>query len=278
MIRFYSSTIGMTLLAVITCHAQEQNNKAEQEVNPSNSRELIRQWVQTERIISEEKTTWQVEKQQMQDLLEIYQQELKLLNEELNVAGSSADLIDENKEKLESGLAQYREAKQILRSSMASLVPRMQKLVGRFPAPLVEELGSDIDLIRSPQALDKPRDVLKSIIAILNAAGSFNRTLTLAEETRILANGKKITVSVLYLGLCRAYYAADVGPLAGTGVPAATAATADTAATAAAGGWLWTEDGGIADQVRRTIAVHKKSAQPQLVELPVQLQTGEAGE
>ena len=278
MIRFYSSTIGMTLLAVITCHAQEQNNKAEQEVNPSNSRELIRQWVQTERIISEEKTTWQVEKQQMQDLLEIYQQELKLLNEELNLAGSSADLIDENKEKLESGLAQYREAKQILRSSMASLVPRMQKLVGRFPAPLVEELGSDIDLIRSPQALDKPRDVLKSIIAILNAAGSFNRTLTLAEETRTLANGKKITVSVLYLGLCRAYYAADVGPLAGTGVPAATAATADTAATAAAGGWLWTEDGDIADQVRRTIAVHKKSAQPQLVELPVQLQTGEAGE
>lgn len=268
----------MTLLAVITCHAQEQNNKAEQEVNPSNSRELIRQWVQTERIISEEKTTWQVEKQQMQDLLEIYQQELKLLNEELNLAGSSADLIDENKEKLESGLAQYREAKQILRSSMASLVPRMQKLVGRFPAPLVEELGSDIDLIRSPQALDKPRDVLKSIIAILNAAGSFNRTLTHAEETRTLANGKKITVSVLYLGLCRAYYAADVGPLAGTGVPAATAATADTAATAAAGGWLWTEDGGIADQVRRTIAVHKKSAQPQLVELPVQLQTGEAGE
>ena len=66
---------------------------------------------------------------------------------------------------------------------------------------------------------------LSPIIAILNAAGSFNRTLTLAEETRTLANEKKITVSVLYLGLCRAYYAADIGPLAGTGVPAATGAT-----------------------------------------------------
>ena len=259
----------ISLFAVMVCHAQQETDDAVQEIGPSHSRELIKQWVQTERLISEEKTSWQVEKQQMQDLLEIYQQELKLLNEELDVAGSSADLIDENKEKLESGLAQYREAKLMLRSSMASLVPRMQKLVGRFPAPLVEELSSDIDLISSPQALDKPRDILKSIIAILNAAGSFNRTLTLAEETRILANGKKITVSVLYLGLCRAYYAADVGPLAGTGVPAATAAT---------GGWLWTEDGDIADQVRRTIAVHKKSAQPQLVELPVQLQTGEAGE
>lgn len=269
MISFISSMTLISLFAVMVCHAQQKTDEAEQEVNPSNSRELIRQWVQTERIISEEKTTWQVEKQQMQDLLEIYQQELKLLNEELNVAGSSADLIDENKEKLESGLAQYRDAKLMLRSSMGSLVPRMQKLVERFPAPLVEELASDIDLISSPEALDKPRDVLKSIIVILNAAGSFNRTLTLAEETRILANGKKITVSVLYLGLCRAYYAADVGPLAGTGVPAATAAT---------GGWLWAEDGGIADQVRRTISVHKKSAQPQLVELPVQLQSGKAGE
>ena len=170
---------------------RKQNNVAEQEVNPSNSRELIRQWVQTEHIISEEKTAWQVEKQQMQELLEIYQQELKLLNEELNVAGSSADLIDENKEKLESGLAQYREAKQILRSSMASIVPRMQKLVGRFPAPLVEELGSDIDLISSPEALDKPRDVLKSVIAILNAAGSFNRTLTLSRRNTHPCQWKK---------------------------------------------------------------------------------------
>ena len=47
----------MTLLAVIACHAQETNDVAEQEVNPSNSRELIRQWVQTEHIISEEKNS-----------------------------------------------------------------------------------------------------------------------------------------------------------------------------------------------------------------------------
>ena len=128
----------ISLFAVMVCHAQQETDDAVQEIGPSHSRELIKQWVQTERLISEEETSWQVERQQMQDLLEIYQQELKLINEELNVAGSSADLIDENKEKLESGLAQYREAKRMLRSSMASLVPRMQKLVGRFPAPLVE--------------------------------------------------------------------------------------------------------------------------------------------
>jgi hypothetical protein len=252
----------ISLFAVMVCHAQQKTSDAVQDVNPSKSRELIKQWVQTERLISEEKTSWEVKKQQMQDLLEIYKKELTLLSEELDAAGGAAELIDVNKEKLESDLTQYREAKRILRSSMAGLVPRMRSLSKRLPEPLQEELTADIDFINTDAALDAPRDTLKSIISILNAAGNFNRTMTLAEETRSLANGKKITVNVLYLGLCRAYYAADLGPLAGTGEPSIE------------GAWLWTENEGIADQVRKTIAVFRKSAQPQIVELPVQLQMG----
>ena len=79
----YRVTLTM-LLAMVASHAQESDLTAD----PESSRELIRQWVQTERIISEEKSAWQVEKQQMQELLGIYQQELKLLDEELNQAGS----------------------------------------------------------------------------------------------------------------------------------------------------------------------------------------------
>ena len=58
----------ISLFAVMVCHAQQKTNDTEQAVQPSRARELIKQWVQTERLISEEKTSWQVEKQQMQDL------------------------------------------------------------------------------------------------------------------------------------------------------------------------------------------------------------------
>jgi hypothetical protein len=252
----------ISLFAVMVCHAQQKTDDAVQEVDPSKSRELIKQWVQTERLISDEKTSWQVEKQQMQDLLEIYKKELTLLSEELDAAGGAAELIDVNKEKLESDLTQYREAKRVLRSSMAGLVPRMQSLSKRLPEPLQEELRVDVEFINTDAALDTPRDILKSIISILNAAGNFNRTITLVEETRSLDNGKKITVNVLYLGLCRAYYAADLGPLAGIGEPSIE------------GAWSWTENADIADQVRKTIAVFRKSSQPQVVDLPVQLQLG----
>ncbi len=253
--------ITAALLAVAGSHAQE-SGKAAEEGNPVHSRELIRQWVQTERMISEEKSAWQAQRQQMQDLLEIYQKELSLLNEELDAAGGSAGLIDESKERLEASLQQFREARQFLRETVARLLPRLQKLIQCFPAPLVEELEADIEFLNSPAVLEDPRDALKSMIAILNAADRFNRTLTLAEETRLMGNGKKVSVNVLYLGLCRAYYASANGSTAGIGVPS----TTDQ--------WQWTEQNEIAQQVSQTISVYLKAKQPQLINLPVQLQTG----
>ena len=91
-------TLGI-LPMVSSLFAQESKK-----IDPTASRELIRQWVQTERLVSEEKNTWKVEKQNMQDLLDLYQKELTLLNEEITKAGSSAELEDERKGKLESEL------------------------------------------------------------------------------------------------------------------------------------------------------------------------------
>lgn len=261
--RMRFSYLALTLAwLTVAGHAQE-SGRASEEINPVHSRELIRQWVKTERMISEEKSAWQAEKQQMQDLLEIYGKELSLLNEELNAAGGSAGLVDESKERLETSLNEFREARQFLRETVARLLPRLQNLAKRFPAPLVEELDADIEFLHAPEALEDPRDALKSMIAILNAAERFNRTLTLAEETRVLGNGKQVSVNVLYLGLCRAYYASATGSTAGMGVPS----TTDQ--------WQWTEQNEIAEQVRQTISVYLKARQPQLVNLPVQLQTGD---
>ena len=139
----------------------------------------------------------------------------------------------------------------------------MRKLVTRFPQPLQEELTTEINVLDGSNALDEPRDVLKSIIAVLNTASRFNRTVTLVEETRAVSDEKKITVKVLYLGLCRAYFTSGSGETAGVGSPTSE-------------GWSWAQRPEIADEVLRIMAVHQKSSQPQIISLPVQLQTGEA--
>ncbi|MCP5538401.1 MAG: DUF3450 family protein [Akkermansiaceae bacterium] len=229
--------------------------------DPGATKELIHQWVKTERMISEEKTSWEVEKKSMQSLLDLYRKELALLNEELTQAGASVELVDHDKEKLEAELKQYREAQQLLRASMARMLPRMKNVITRFPQPLADELKSDLDALSAPDALGKPRDVLKSMLAVLSAAGRFNRSITVAEETQTLPDGKKMTVSVLYLGLCRAYYTTSSGDTAGIGSPGKE-------------GWVWQSVPAIAADVRRAIAVYQKSQQPQLIKLPVKLTGG----
>lgn len=224
--------------------------------DPIASRELIRQWVQTERLLSEEKNTWKVEKQRMQDLLDLYQKELKLLNEEIQKAGASAGLVDDRKGKLESELKAYRDAQRLLSDTLSRLLPRARSIITSLPTPLQEELTADVDFLNSPEAMAKPREVLKSMLAVLTSAGRFNRSITIAEETRKLSDGKKTTVDVLYLGLARAYFTTSSGDTSGIGTPGK-------------GGWEWQDKPELADDVRRAIAVYKKDEQPQLIQLPV---------
>ncbi len=249
----------LLVTALIPCvNGQDEAKKTDSVVDPVVSRELIRQWVQTERILSEEKSAWQVDKKRMQDLLDLYQKELGLIDEELEKAGASVEWVDKDKQRFESDLKQWREAQQLLRETLTRLLPRVTALLARFPRPLLDEIATDADLLRSPKALEHPRDVLKSMIAVLTTSARFNRSITVVEEIRTVSGGEKMTVDVLYLGLCRAYYTTGVGDTAGIGVPGKT-------------GWEWQPEPGLANDIRRTLAVYQKDQQPQLVKLPVEV-------
>ena len=246
----------LTLFALLCTSVPLFGQDEKPDIDSGASREMIRQWVQAERLLSEEKNAWKVEKQRMQDLLDIYEKELKLLNDEIGKAGASAELADDRKVKLESELREYKESQQLLSDTLSRLVPRARVLITQLPEPLHEELVEDIDILNAEDALAKPREVLKSMLSILAGAGRFNRTITVVEETRVLADKSKVSVDVMYLGLARSYYTSSAGDTAGIGSPGKD-------------GWKWEEKPGIAGDVRRAIAVYNKDKQPQLIELPV---------
>ncbi|MGB0991580.1 MAG: DUF3450 family protein [Akkermansiaceae bacterium] len=233
----------------------QQGDPPKSEVDPVKHRELIRQWVQTERLIGEEKNAWQVEKQRLQTLLDLYQKELKLLDETITKAGSSAKKIDDRKQELEGKLSELRQARTLLRETLARLLPRLKSIIRRLPDPLKAELAADIDLLESADAIKQPREALKSTLSLLSSAARFNRSVTVAEEVREI-DGKKMTVKVLYLGLARAYFAAQFGDVAGVGSPSEKS-------------WSWDSRPEIADDVRKALAVYQKDQQPQLIKLPV---------
>lgn len=242
--------------------AQEE---ASEPLDPAATRELIQQWVKTERLISEEQTTWKVEKERMQELLDLYQKELKLLDEEISQAGTSAEVVDERKETYQKELKEYRDAQRLLSDTLARLLPRMRTLLAQLPTPLVDKLEVEIELLQAQDALEKPRDVLKSMLSVLAECGRFNRSVTVAEETREISSGKKMTVDVIYLGLAQAFYAAGQGDTAGVGRPGKK-------------GWVWQEKPEIAKEIRMALAVESKDSPPQLIQLPIQLSTQSSDE
>jgi len=226
--------------------------------DPTATRELIRQWVLTERLVSEAKTTWQVEKQRMQELLDVYQKELVLLDEEIAKAGTSVGMVDEQKVTYQKELKDYRAAQRLLSEALVRLLPRVRSLVLQLPQSLQDDLALESKLLKSPDALVKPREALKSVLAVMAMSGRFNRSITVVEETRTMSGGKKMTVDVIYLGLARAYYAAESGDTAGIGTPGKD-------------GWQWQEKPELADDVRQTLAIYQKESQPQLIKLPISL-------
>jgi len=246
------------LLSMTPLLAQDAPNPQDPKLDPMVARELIRQWVKTERIISDEKTSWQAEKKQMQDLLDLYQKELKLLNEELSKAGGAAGMVDHQKETWDKELKEYRDAQNLLRETMARLLPRMRRLFVFLPEPLLDRVTADVDVLKAPDALEKPRDVLKAMLSVLAESGRFNRTVTVVEETHMLPDGKKMTVEVVYFGLARAYYASKSGSTACVGVPGKN-------------GWVWEARPELADDIRKAISVYHKDSQPQLIKLPISL-------
>lgn len=231
------------------------------QADPAASRELIRQWVKTEHLISEEAAEWKADKKRMQDLLDIYEKELEVLNKGLislvDLDTGGFIIIDPAPLEIES----YAEAKKVMAAVVVTLKPRVVTLAKQFPKPLRDEIASDLEVLRSKQAL--PKQALKSMIEVLNAAGRFNRKTTLSEEVRELEGGKKMIVDVVYLGLCRGYYVTDSGNVAGVGIPTVS-------------GWSWSSDPSMAKEVRRIIRIYNQETQPELIKLPVKILTVKA--
>ena len=239
--------------------------------DPTVARELIRQWVLTERVTTEEKSQWDVEQARMRELLEIYQKELKLLDEEIDQAGTFAKGVDENRVVMKKELAANRAAQAVLRETLSLQLPRINRLVASFPEPLQKSIEEDREQLMAPDAISHPGNVLKSMLSVLTAAGRFNRTITVVKEIRVWgeslegskkSTGKKskMSVDVIYLGLAQAYYVAREGEIAGVGKPTTR-------------GWKWTARPELADDIRNALAVYHKDRQPQLIQLPVKIST-----
>ena len=226
-----------------------------QETDEAKTKEMIRQWVVTERLLGEELNTWREEKSHVSELLNLYQKELKLLNEELEKTGESVGGVDKRKVELEEKVSAAVSSRKKLRAFLLKLRPRVIALEKQFPKPLKFLVTGQIEQLTQINDETSVRDILQSTVNILEQASAFNAGITQNRES-ITIGSDTWNAEVIYFGLGRAYFV--VGDKAGVGQPGAD-------------GWKWERRDAISAQVKKAVEVFNKSTQPQLVELPVQI-------
>jgi hypothetical protein len=217
----------------------------------------ISEWVQTQRILSEETTRWQQERAFLNQTIHLLAEEAQLLEArigELAVAGerSARDrqaLVGEN-DQFRGALAEAGDLLALLQAGLDELRPilpgplqaRIEPLFARFGAAggIPDDLG--------------PR--LLAVVGILGEVNRFQGNVTLAREAMEMDDGIRREVRTVYLGLGQAFFVDDRERVAGVGRPGRN-------------GWDWTRHDDIASAVGRTVAVIEGRRAAEFIQLPV---------
>jgi hypothetical protein len=231
------------------------------ELSPEDVAEMLTRWQEIQLLIGEERRNRKLGLELLNSEVEMLSDEIASLTERLEADQSSIAEADTQREEL---LAQNEELKSVageFEESIRVYEARLKALLPGLPAPLsarIEPVAKNLpeDPENTEQSL-AARFV--TILGILNEVDKFNQEIHVEVELRDLGNGASAEVTVLYLGISRAYYVTNDGLNAGVGVPSPE-------------GWTWTPDSSIAPQVALAIAIQRNEKPAAYVQLPLSIQ------
>lgn len=244
--------------------AQESTGAASaegSELSPEDVGDMLARWQEIQLLIGEERRNRKLGLETLNGEVEMLTEEIASLTERLEADQSSIAEADTQREQLLAEKEELKAASAAFKQEIEAYEVRLKALLPGLPAPLsarIEPVAKNIpeDPANTEQSLSGR---FVTILGILNEVDKFNREIHVEVELRDLGNGASAEVTVLYLGISRAYYVTNDGLAAGTGVPSPE-------------GWTWTPDNTIAEAVTQAIAIQRNEEPAAYVQLPSSIQ------
>jgi len=224
------------------------------------TRAALENWVETRRLISQEKRDWATDKEILQARVDLVQREIASMRARVSEAESNVVATDLKREDLIRENESLRTVTQTLGQVIVGLEARTRGLLPRLPPPIRDRVKVLSQRLPEDPTTTKATlsERFQNVVGILNEVDKFNRDVTLSLEVRELPGKGAIEVTTLYLGLGQAYYASANGDAAGFG-------------SATAEGWAWTPANEAAAVILDAIAVQKNEAPARFVQLPLRV-------
>lgn len=225
------------------------------------TKEVVRTWVEQKRLIAQRKRQFALAKQMLSERIALVSREIDDLR--TKIAKAEGDIAETDKEQteLEAENAKLKAASAGLSEAIVILERRTKTLLKRLPPPIVEKVKP-----LSQRIPDDPENTelsishrFQNIAGILTQVNKFNTTITVTSEKRDLPGGEKAEVTVMYLGVGRAWYVGGGGAIGGYG-----SATEDR--------WAWTPANDAGPEIDRAVRVFRNEEMASFVKLPLDVE------
>ncbi len=225
------------------------------------TRNVVKEWVTTEKAISSEAIQWEETQTLLNDLIGVTQAEIDTLNKSLETIEATATEADAVRANLVTEQEDLNQGRQRITEFLNETEPKLLALRPALPAPLADKLTSLYQRIpQDPQETTLGiAERMQSVIGILSTIGKFDRVITVHEELRTLGDGSQGEVETVYIGLGAAYYRTRSGDDAGIGQPGAE-------------GWQWESQPELSAAIAEVIAIaNNQTQEARFIALPVEL-------
>jgi FtsZ-binding cell division protein ZapB len=221
---------------------------------------MLEKWVETQRIISEEKRDLALAKEMLTERIDLVQREIETLRAKIEEAKKSIAEADKKRTELVRENEKLKEAAASLSSSLVHLEERAKQLLQRLPEALRDRVAPlSQSLPETPEETKLSlSERFQNVVGIVNEVNKFNGEISMRNEVRTLPDGTSAEVTALYLGIGQAYYTGANGTIAGVG-------------TASDEGWVWRAANDAASRIAQTIAILKNEEVASFVQVPIEI-------
>jgi hypothetical protein len=229
-------------------------------VDIEGTRTTLEKWVETQRIIGQEKRDLALAKETLNERIRLVQREIESLRGKIGTAEESIAEADKKRAEMVEENEKLKKASASLGEILVSLETRTKQLLQRLPDPISERVKLLSQRLPEDAKQTKLRvsERFENVVGIVNEVDKFNREISVTSEVRALPGGTSIEVAALYVGISRGYYVGGNGTMAGIGT--------------ATDKWTWQHNNDAAPQIAEAIAILKNEKVASFIQLPVEIE------
>ena len=218
---------------------------------------IIQEWVQTEQLIGEESSEWNIEKAALLDVRGALENEISELTKRLEESEEEAVGAAQQRTELLEQKAEIEETTLSLLDGIDTLEVQVEEAFALLPTPLAKRLQPFRNKLKSgiKQGNLPLRQRVDTLLSLLQAISLFHRNITLERQEFSLEDGISREFQVIYFGLGIAYFVNESGTVAGFGSPSQN-------------GWTWKRDDSLAREIATGVDMLNNQAMPRFLKLP----------